>query len=397
MSFEIGTATDVADLLLKLDAFLLKGHSLEPAYTGVGDGTITLLIGTGSSVVETITVTFTSSTAFDVVGSVTGALGSGTVGNPFTSSVVNFTIVAGGTAWAAADTIIFAMTPPWVSERAVAGSEHIWKAPGNDGAAGIYVGVLRFTDVGADYDNLRLGGFTGFDIGQAFADQPGAVTRPVLPLLRVGSMPYWFVANGRRVVIIAKVSTTYESAYLGFIDTYANPNQFAYPLAVGGSMAFNIEPALSSANWRWSYGGFEHASFAIPQKNPASTDNTFSLRFRHPSGNWEGYSADAGQTVDRGLVWPYSYSMLNLIPNLDGGYALFPVILHSSTSTSGSYPNITIVVPQMWGELDGLAALTGDSNASENTITPAPSRTQWLVIQNVFRTTKSDFFAVKLA
>jgi len=101
--------------------------------------------------------------------------------------------------------------------------------------------------------------------------------------------------------------------------------------------------------------------------------------------------------VDRGLVWPYSYSMLNLIPNLDGGYALFPVILHSSTSTSGFYPNITIVVPQMWGELDGLAALTGDSNASENTITPAPSRTQWLVIQNVFRTTKSDFFAVKLA
>ena len=245
MSFEIGTATDVADLLLKLDAFLLKGHSLEPAYTGVGDGTITLLIGTGSSVVEIITVTFTSSTAFDVVGSVTGALGSGTVGVPFTSSVVDFTIVAGGTAWATSDTIIFAMTPPWVSERAIAGSEHIWKAPGNDDASGIYVGVLRFTDVGADYDNLRLGGFTGFDIGQAFADQPGAVTRPVLPLLRVGSMPYWFVANGRRVVIIAKVSTTYESAYLGFIDTYANPNQFAYPLAVGGSMAFNIEPAHS--------------------------------------------------------------------------------------------------------------------------------------------------------
>jgi len=395
MSFETGTATDVADFLLKLDAFLLKGHSLEPAYAGVGDGTITLLIGTGSSVVETITITFTSSTAFDVVGSVTGALGSGTVGVAFTSSVVDFTIVAGGTAWAAADTIIFAMTPPWVSQRAVAGSEHIWKAPGNDNAASIYVGVLRFNDVGADYDNLRLGGFTGFDPGQVFAAQPGAVTRPVLPLLRVGSMPYWFVANGRRAVIIAKVSSTYESAYLGFIDSYANPNQFAYPLAVGGSMAWNVEPALTSANWRWSHTGTEHSCFVTPAKTTASTDNTFQLRFRHPSGNWEGYSAHSGQTVARGLLWPYSYSMLNLIPNLDGGYALFPVILHSSTSASGFYPAITIIGPQMWGELDGIAALTGDSNASENTITIG--RTQWLVVQNIFRTTKSDFFAVKLA
>src|SRR5262249_46058006 len=63
---------------------------------GTGNGTISGLIGGSASVAEVITVTFTSSTAFDVAGSVSGAIGSGTGGTPFTSSEINFTIPAGG-------------------------------------------------------------------------------------------------------------------------------------------------------------------------------------------------------------------------------------------------------------------------------------------------------------
>jgi hypothetical protein len=395
MSWESGTATDVADLMAKLNTFLLKGHALEPSYSGAGTGTIDNLIGTASSVLETITVTFSSSAAFSVSGSVSGALGSGAVGTPFTSSVVNFTIVAGGTAWQAGDTIVFVMTPPWVSQRATAGSEYIWKAPGNDAASSIYAGILRFTDVGADYDNWRLGGFTGFDSGQAFASQPGALTRPVVPLLRVGSMPYWFVANGRRVVMIAKISTVYEAMYLGFFNTYANPNQHAYPLIVGGSMSWTNEPASNSVNWRWSYTGTEHRAFGIGSTSISTDYNTYPLRMRRPDGIFQGFCSQRSSSTSVGYLFPYGYDFSNTMANLDGGYSLLPIVLHSDDGAPGVYPGITVSNPQQWGELDGVLAVTGHGNAAENTVTIG--RTKYPVVQNVNRTTKTDYFAVKLA
>lgn len=394
MSWENGTATDVADLMAKLNTFLLKGHALEPTYSGVGTGTIDNLIGTASSVLETITVTFSSSTAFSVTGSVSGALGSGTVGTPFTSGVVNFTIVAGGTAWANGDTIVFVMTPPWVSQRATAGSEYIWKAPGNDAASSIYAGILRFSDAGADYDNWRLGGFTGFDSGQAFASQPGALTRPVVPLLRVGSVPYWFVANGRRVVMIAKISTAYEAMYLGFFNQYANPNQHAYPLVVGGSMSWANEPASNSVNWRWSYSGNEHRAFGIGL-GIFSDFNNYPLRMRRPDGIFQGFCSSRASSSITGYLWPYGYDFSNTVLNLDGGYPLLPIVLHSDDGAPGIYPSITVSNAQQWGELDGVLAVTGHGNAAENTVTIG--RTKHLVVQNINRTTKADYFAVKLA
>jgi len=50
--------------------------------------------------------------------------------------------------------------------------------------------------------------------------------------------------------------------------------------------------------------------------------------------------------------------------------------------------------PNIWGELDGLEAITGFQNGSENTVTIGNSI--WLVVQNVFRNTQTEFAAVKL-
>ena len=50
MSVQIGTATDVGNLIDLLNAFLLLGHSLDPQYAGTGNGLITALIGTAATV-----------------------------------------------------------------------------------------------------------------------------------------------------------------------------------------------------------------------------------------------------------------------------------------------------------------------------------------------------------
>lgn len=114
MSTQIGTATDYVDLLNKLDAFLCTtGHAWGKRFTGVGTGDLTAYLGTASSVAETFTLTATNATTFSVVGSVSGALANATVGTPYTSAKIAFTLTAGGTAYQAGDVWTINTAPPW--------------------------------------------------------------------------------------------------------------------------------------------------------------------------------------------------------------------------------------------------------------------------------------------
>jgi flagellar hook protein FlgE len=62
------------------------GAAGTPAYTGTGNGTITNVAAGAGAVAETITITAVDATHFSVSGSVSGALGTATVGTPFVSA-----------------------------------------------------------------------------------------------------------------------------------------------------------------------------------------------------------------------------------------------------------------------------------------------------------------------
>ena len=396
MSYEIGTASDMGDLLIKLDDFLTVGHALEPQYATAGDGEIENLIGTVNSVVETITVTFTSAAAFSVSGSVSGALGTGTVGTAFTSSRCAFTITPGSVPFASGDAITFVMTPPWVHLRrqniGTGTDEYIWRAPGNDGMSEIYVGMRRFANDSADYDNVRLGGFTGYSSGQVFASQPGPCTNPVMPGLRIGAIPYWFIANGRRVMVFIKCASVYEGAYLGFLRQYWRPDQWPYPLVVGGSMVWSSEPAADSTNWKWSYQGTGHNLIVFCNQTEVNSDVHFNLRLRRPDGRWRGFGVNVeyANNVGYGFVWPYNGGRFtNIRPNLDGSYPLFPITLSEEDVANNVRRN-----PAQYGEMDGMFAVPGYENAAENII--IAGRAKYLVLQDVYRAFQNRFCAVKL-
>lgn len=125
MTTFIGTAAGYRDLITKLDQHLTQtGHAWGLTFTGAGNGrmrgpggTTGGYVGTATSVTETITVTFTSATAFNVSGSVSGSLGSGTVGTDFSSSRVAFRIVAGATPFSAGDVFTLNTGPAWTRQR----------------------------------------------------------------------------------------------------------------------------------------------------------------------------------------------------------------------------------------------------------------------------------------
>lgn len=384
MSYLIATATSHTDLLTQFKDFLSqKGSAFGLTYTGTGNGTFTAYRGGASSVAETFTITATSSTSFDVVGSVTGSIGPATAGTPFAHAKIEFTITAGGTAFVAGDKFRINTAPPWTVMRYTAGSEVILKAPGNDGAQSIYVGAQIFSDAGADYYNWRLGGFNGYNSGFTFANQPGAMTRPVVPL-RNSSIPFWLVNNGRSVRMVAKVSTVYEPLYLGYIDTYFTPGEYPYPIAVGGGLSFLSEPASTSTNWRWSYTGGEHRAFPMGYQTTTAGDNC-ALRLRDTSGVWRGFGSmdSVGSATNSGgnHNWPYSDGMVTLRPNIDGSYPQFPVILHSNDTNT-------------WGALDGIEAVTGQGLSAETSLTVGPD--SYIAFPNIFRAGTRDFYALKL-
>lgn len=123
MSFEIGTATNLVDLATRLQNFLTaQGHAWGKRFVGVGTGDLVNYRGKAGTVAQTITITATSPTSFSVVGSVSGSLGTATVGTPFVSAQIDFTITAGGTAYVAGDVWTIGVSPPYQLMRSVNGA-----------------------------------------------------------------------------------------------------------------------------------------------------------------------------------------------------------------------------------------------------------------------------------
>lgn len=141
MSTKIGTATTYADLLDQLDSFLCTtGHAWGLTFSGTGTGRLTSYLGTADTVTETITITATSSTSFTVAGTVSGSLGTATVGTPFTSTVLNFTITAGGTAFVAGDVFQLNTGPKWARLRMGGCIESIYRTASFSSVANLFDG-----------------------------------------------------------------------------------------------------------------------------------------------------------------------------------------------------------------------------------------------------------------
>lgn len=79
-------------------------------YTGTGNGRITEVDNGPDTVAEDITVTFSNATTAAVSGSVTGAIGTATVGTKFTSAQISFLLTAGSAAFVNTDAFTVPVT-----------------------------------------------------------------------------------------------------------------------------------------------------------------------------------------------------------------------------------------------------------------------------------------------
>lgn len=243
--------------------------------------------------------------------------------------------------------------------------------PGLSGTDEIHVNIRAYQSVGSDYYNWQIRGSVAYGSTYFWHLQPG--TSPAANLLLWQSaIPYWLIANGRRFILVAKVSTTYQTLYAGFIMPYATSAEMPYPLFIGASAA--------AGDLRWSNGTYR---LGAPWDAPQSA-----CYLRHFDGAWANICnfRDRGDTTREELAdnncWPWQ-SDYRISQNADGGYTLFPSVLHGTFGGANTF-----------GELEGVYYVSGFSNASEDIIDVGSD--DYLVVQSAYRTDRMSYAAIKL-
>ena len=124
----------------------------------------------------------------------------------------------------------------------VLADEIVLQGPGTAGADEVLVGMETSYSVASDYYNMSFSGFTIWNPSTAFASQVNSTHSYTINLWD-DPMPYWFVANGRRFIVVVRVAGVYMSAYCGLILPYVLPTLWPYPLFIG---AASRQPNLAS-------------------------------------------------------------------------------------------------------------------------------------------------------
>lgn len=253
----------------------------------------------------------------------------------------------------------------------------LFEAPGLSGTEKIHIGFKLYTDTPGDTFGIYGWMAQSYDPLMDMESQPGMSGLRFQPLWDT-STPYWLTANGQRVIMVTKISTTYQASYLGKFLQYGTAGEYGQPYYLGMPYSAAVRYSTISESVR---------NFWDPTVGLILT----------PNGGWytvQNFYEQSGSETANGsanIVHPYGGSSSDIRArwretrdNLDGSYSLFPMVL------LGWSPQTDI-----YGELDGCMAVSGFSTASEDTLTIGADT--WLIFQNGFRTARYYFAAIKAA
>lgn len=257
------------------------------------------------------------------------------------------------------------------------GKYYVMKAPGMSGTDEIFVSIAPYGNVTNDIYNWSIRGAVGYSSEGGSAGQPYSSGAKYLYLWN-DPIPYWFIVNGNRAIVIAKVSNIYQTAYFGKYLSYFLPTQYPYPVLIAAT--------CSDAGGRWSSANYNYSSILNPGQWGSCMyyiDGTWKevCNRYEQNGSAEGYTSQVN-------VWPTTTltpnsSLGNSLTWTDGGYTLLPLILNMESN-----------VRNVLGEVDGIFWVSGHQNGSENIINVGGQ--DYIVVQDVYKTNRSDYMAVRL-
>lgn len=273
----------------------------------------------------------------------------------------------------------------------------VLRGPGLSGQDQVYVCLRLYEDPIGDTFFIQCRGATGvLPNGQHYADHINVTPNYVRMFLDVGTMQYWFVANGRRFMVVVKISTNFEAMYAGLFLPYATPLSYPYPLFIGGSAG----PIDGDGPFNWRSENSNHSHFVDPHYNSASSGGVEAGAWMMtPAGGWVRVCGTGSNTnvcvhpvftegdyffnETTSDAYQANWVRTRIMDAYGGDRILIPVTLLQRT------PN-----DQTYGILDGAFRCQGVANAAENLITV--DGVDYIAVQNVYRSDFGDYWAMAL-
>lgn len=278
----------------------------------------------------------------------------------------------------------------------------VLRGPGLSNQDDIYIALRRVdTNIASDVSTYYLRGCTGVvPTASAYNLHVNMTPAAVKMFVRNAPMDYWFVASGRRFIVVVQVGTVYETMYGGFFLPYADPTTYTYPMFIGGTCG----SGGPNESTHWNSVSDDHTAFMYANYNSNATGWNSSAWMLDPAGNWlrcsvnteaapcslgpryfgggQGLGASLSQGSSGGY---YGYNGIRTREGRGYGvdYAMTPITLVQATTSD-----------QTFGVLDGVYSVPGRGQLIENII--QADNAVHVVFQNAFRTSLGDWFAVTL-
>lgn len=395
--YTTGTATDYQDLLGDLRTWLTGTAGwtelawVPPTLDAKSVDSI-VNAGSGYAVNDTITLaggTSTTATVLTVTGVTGGAIDTVSLTTAGVYTVAPSDPVAQGSTSGSGINATFNMTYGTMMNSV---AELQLEGPGNGADARVYVNIATEYDIGNAMYSWALYGATGYTARIDLTLQPGAGGPAYLNLWQ-NSISYWFFANDRRFIVVAKCSTNYMSAYCGFILPFALPSEYPFPLAIIGSYPeMNVcdvanarnssiaDPGADGAAWYrrrttevWAQ--IENQANSTSAVSPVTGERAF--MWPHKTGR----NAASGSTSDPNAWSSAGFNVMKLNA-LDEAPLIQCHIVDMSDNT-------------VVGALDGVYSTTGFNRSTEQEV--VSGSITYLLFQRAFRNQPGDFFAVEEA
>lgn len=239
--------------------------------------------------------------------------------------------------------------------------------------------------------------FFSYEIGTIIDEQPEYSVPRFVPLWG-RKMPFWLVANDRRVTGVIRVSTSYETFYAGLYLPYAGDALNTFPAFVGGSGSADLSWRNNSEDHRAYFDSrnYQAAVWRAIDTGPPS-EKDVNNRVQTTTASVDGFSVvtEWGPPTDGAVVMPYGpYETEAVVPY--NRHFFLRKMDTLSTGESVLLPMTIVAVAEgAYGELEGVFAVAGGLLASELIITI--SSIDYLVFQDTFRTGKYNYAALRLA
>lgn len=280
----------------------------------------------------------------------------------------------------------------WTAPGSITANAELWlRGPGAGPDRQVFLGFRSENNVTNGWYGWAMRGATAFDGAATFAGQPDASPAVYFNTWQ-NSIDYWFYVNDRRIIVVAKASTSYVSMYGGFFLPFALPTEYAFPMCVIGNFntlsAFNLNNA---GNRMFSDPGSAAGQYRLrgspSWKAISNTANTANASFGPSS------AATAGEAI----IWP------NRTVRSDGGtntgdWNRLNGLAKMRPNANNQYPLMQLHLIDIgnsdWaGALDGVYATPGFNRSTEQLVTNG-GRT-FRHFQNLFRSSARDFVVIE--